>query len=73
MIMEIGGLEWCIEAKLGDGHSRVAVAFSGLRSTTRAGDHMLAFETATIHATGEGAGAVPWRVEHVVTAFELRG
>jgi hypothetical protein len=69
--VEVGGLEWHVEANLGDGHCWIGVAIAGW-CVSRRRYHMLAFETAAVDAGGEGAGAVPRGVEDVVTTLQLR-
>ncbi len=59
MVVEVGGLERRVEAELGDGHGGIDIAFSGWCVSGRPGNHMLAFEAASVDAAGEGAGAIP--------------
>lgn len=66
-------MEGGVEAELGDGHGGIDVAFSGWSVSARPGYHVFAFETAAVDAAGEGAGAVPRRVEDVVAALKLGG
>jgi hypothetical protein len=68
--VEVGGLEWRVEANLGDGHCWIGVAIAGWHVAQRR-YHMLAFETAAVDAGGEGACAVPRGVEDVVTTLQL--
>lgn len=69
--VEVGGLEWRVEANLGDGHCWIGVAIARWYVAQRR-YHMLAFETAAVDAGGEGADAVPWRIEDVVATLQFR-
>ena len=72
VVVEVGGLEGRVEPDLGDSYGRIGVTFYGYRRMTNWSlNHMFALQAAAVDTAGEGAGAVPRRVEDIIAAFEL--